>query len=227
MGHGRPVDCLSALRGFESRRIRKSMKYHYVYEIQNLIDGKIYVGKHSTSDMNDGYMGSGYALNEAIKKDGIENFRKRIIKECSSAEEALQHERSIVDQAFVDDENTYNLVIGGNGGWSVEASSRGGNSTWSNPHWRTFHQSRSSERMKRLHQEGRIHPPSWIGRSHNDDTKQKIAMANAISQRGNRNSQFGKVWVLHEEQCKCRSIKNEELADYLAAGWRRDRKMKW
>lgn len=32
--------------------------FHYVYQITNLIDGKIYIGKHSTEDLEDGYMGA-------------------------------------------------------------------------------------------------------------------------------------------------------------------------
>ena len=38
---------------------------HYVYEITNNINGKIYVGVHSTKDVNDGYMGSGKHLKQA------------------------------------------------------------------------------------------------------------------------------------------------------------------
>ena len=42
--------------------------FHYVYEITNNINGRKYIGKHSTNDMNDGYMGSGIAIKQAIKK---------------------------------------------------------------------------------------------------------------------------------------------------------------
>ena len=36
--------------------------YHFVYETTNLINGKKYIGKHSTDDLNDGYLGSGKAI---------------------------------------------------------------------------------------------------------------------------------------------------------------------
>ena len=43
-------------------------KFHYVYEITNKLNGKIYVGKHSTTNLHDGYMGSGSILKDAIAK---------------------------------------------------------------------------------------------------------------------------------------------------------------
>ena len=42
-------------------------KHNVVYQITNLINGKIYIGVHSTDDINDGYMGSGDLIKMAIK----------------------------------------------------------------------------------------------------------------------------------------------------------------
>lgn len=42
--------------------------YNYIYLITNNINGKIYVGKHYTNNINDCYMGSGKILKLAYNK---------------------------------------------------------------------------------------------------------------------------------------------------------------
>ena len=34
------------------------VKFHYLYKIKNKLNEKIYIGIHSTENINDGYMGS-------------------------------------------------------------------------------------------------------------------------------------------------------------------------
>ena len=42
-------------------------QYHFVYQTTNTINNKIYIGIHSTNDINDGYQGSGLHLNAHSK----------------------------------------------------------------------------------------------------------------------------------------------------------------
>ena len=53
------------------------MKYT-IYKITNTIDGKIYIGKHQTNNLDDGYMGSGKILRRAQDKHGLDKFVKEI-----------------------------------------------------------------------------------------------------------------------------------------------------
>ena len=94
------------------------MKNYYLYEIKNNINGKIYVGiRGYDGDVSqDPYMGSGLTLKRSIKKNGIENFTKTILKTFDSWKEARKAEREIVTEEFVKREDTYNVSVGGQGG---------------------------------------------------------------------------------------------------------------
>lgn len=89
-----------------------------IYKITNLINNKIYIGAHQTDDINDSYMGSGAYLHKAYKKYGIKHFKKEILFECSSRKEMYQKEAEIVDEEFVARFDTYNLKVGGDGGFA-------------------------------------------------------------------------------------------------------------
>lgn len=192
--------------------------YHYVYCIENLLNGKVYVGKHSTHHLDDGYMGSGILLTRAIKKYNIVNFQKHILKMCESSEEAFNLERQLVDEQFVNDENTYNLVVGGDGIDSVRASILGKISAQLNrlnPEFRKMISNRNKELWKR----GVFKPPSFSGLQHTLHTKKLIGSANAISQKGDRNSQYGTRWMIDPKTKEVKKVKSSEITLFLTSGW--------
>lgn len=92
--------------------------YYIIYRTTNLINGKVYVGKHKTDDLDDGYLGSGKLLWAAVAKYGKENFKTEILFELSSEEEMDAKEAELVTEEFVSRDDNYNLCVGGQGGWS-------------------------------------------------------------------------------------------------------------
>ena len=88
-------------------------KYNYFYKITNLINNHYYYGVHSTDNLNDGYMGSGKRLGLAIKKYGIENFKKEIIKLCNNRDEAYELEEKYVTESLIKSNDCYNIILGG------------------------------------------------------------------------------------------------------------------
>lgn len=92
------------------------MIIYTVYETRNLINNKVYIGVHETSEPNDEYLGSGVALRKAIRKYGKENFKKTILLECNTSSEAYLKEKELVDRAFIGRPDTYNMKTGGFGG---------------------------------------------------------------------------------------------------------------
>lgn len=90
-------------------------KHHIIYKTTNLINNKIYVGMHSTDNLNDGYLGSGWILKQAIKKYSKESFKREVLLVLPSRKEAREVEALLVDTEFISRQNTYNLQEGGMG----------------------------------------------------------------------------------------------------------------
>lgn len=87
--------------------------YYTVYKITNLVNGKVYIGQHRTTRLDDGYMGSGTVLKQSIKKHGKSNFKKEILYVFDNPQDMNDKEKELVHEEFVNNPNTYNLDIGG------------------------------------------------------------------------------------------------------------------
>ncbi len=92
--------------------------YYTIYKTTNIINGKYYIGAHKTTNLSDTYFGSGNAIKNAIVKYGKENFHKEIIDLCESETKMYIREKEIITQKIVNDPKSYNMTIGGIGGFS-------------------------------------------------------------------------------------------------------------
>jgi len=88
-------------------------KYHFIYITTNTLNGRYYIGVHSTDNLDDGYKGSGKLLKQAFKKYGKKNFTTKPIQFYTSKTLAEQWEEYIVDETFIQFEDNYNLTTGG------------------------------------------------------------------------------------------------------------------
>ncbi len=89
---------------------------YYIYKTTNTINNKIYVGKHKTIDIADGYIGSGLLLTKAINKYGIKNFISEIIEYCTK-ENVNEKEIFWIKELNSTNKNIgYNIHFGGQGG---------------------------------------------------------------------------------------------------------------
>jgi hypothetical protein len=210
------------------------MKYT-VYKITNKIDGKIYIGKHQTNDLNDGYMGSGKILRRAQVKHGLENFVKEILHVFDTEEEMNAKEKELVTEEFCLREDTYNLCVGGQGGFShinrsgLNVYGTNGQSGHGlenlaigretrlrklseSDEYRVWISKQTSNALIKYYESN---PGNFTGKSHTEQTKQKMRKSKNI---GSDNSQFGTMWITNgTENKKIKSV------DIVPEGWYKGR----
>ncbi len=92
--------------------------FHIVYKTTNEVNNKVYIGKHSTTNIDDGYLGSGVALKNAVNKYGKENFNRRVLKTFDCELAAYDYESKILTEAFIKSANTYNMTSKRHGSYS-------------------------------------------------------------------------------------------------------------
>lgn len=105
-----------------NKTLQMTKKFHIVYLTTNIINKNIYVGAHSTDHLEDGYVGSGYKLQESLRKYGKENFKREILYIYDCPLKMFEKEKEIVDEEFIKRRDVYNIVTGGYGGMNKGAS---------------------------------------------------------------------------------------------------------
>ena len=208
--------------------------YYTVYKTTNQVNGKFYIGAHKTVDLDDDYIGSGTLLKRAIEKHGIENFKKEILFVFDNPEGMFSKEAEIVTEDFLAEENTYNLKVGGFGGFDFLNSKRYNNPTHSSEHLYkmaskriekyplgTMHGKNLNNLAKEKISRAKKGNKYWLGKTHTQTAKDKISAANSIAQQGQKNSQYGTCWITDGASNK--KIKKQ---DAIPEGWQLGRKIK-
>lgn len=209
------------------------MKYYTVYKVTNINTKQVYIGVHKTSNLDDGYMGSGHRIKRAIKKYGLNNFKKEYIAIFDNAEEMYQLERELVNEEFLANTNSYNLTCGGKGD-SFEFINKnnlnnkinncylGGlgqkESRENNPEkWKIIDE-QNSKNMRERHRLGKYshHQPSFAGRKHSIETKEAMSKSHEGKHDREKNSQFGTRWICNIELQQNKKISKH---DEIPNGW--------
>jgi len=186
----------------------KHFLYYVVYETCCIVNQMTYIGCHATDNLDDGYIGSGKHLKRAIKKYGKENFKRNIIQIFNDPVKMFSLESSLVTEEYVKDPNTYNLVVGGFGGFKVqdinewklklkESSSKRANKT---PALGLQH---TDETKKKISESNKGRPAwnkglpgTWVGKVHTQASKDKISKNRSGITAGNKNPMYGKSAVI-------------------------------
>lgn len=217
------------------------MKKYTVYQITNTVNGRIYIGKHETVDINDGYMGSGKLLKRAQEKHGIDSFAKVILYTFDNEEEMNAKEAELVTEEFCKREDTYNICAGGRGGFGYINSNPDKFLTQKRLASLKLGHEHAVKQLKHLYETNEdfrrrrreICELAWAahrekypdgafkGKKHTEDTKRIIGEKNAIHMRGEGNSQHGSMWITDGRQSK--KIK---AVDIIPEGWYKGRVIK-
>ena len=179
-------------------------KLHYVYQITNTLNSEIYIGVHSTYNLGDGYMGSGTKLRELQEQYGINNFIKEIIKFFDTRKQAMDFERELVSEEFVNRSDTMNISVGGAFGCIEFANKR---------------------RRELLECHGGLwyEASRFAGFKHHYNSKRKTAKTMKGYGTGIENTQYGTHWITNG--LVNQKIKHEDL-EQIPAGWRLGRVIK-
>lgn len=223
--------------------------FYYLYEIRNNLNGKIYIGVHRTKSLDDGYMGSGKVLSDAIRKYGIENFTKTILEKFDNSTAMYAKEKEVVTDEFLLREDVYNLRRGGTGGFDyINNNGLGGfagrNHTEESKKKQGHVPTEDERKAASVRAIGNNYNPNikLTGENHPAAGEKSLSHINSISnsiqelynsghyeqfrntsplyQTGKNHPQFGKMWITNGTDSK-----KIHKTDPIQEGWRKGRVM--
>lgn len=155
--------------------------FNFAYVTTNLVNGKQYVGDHSTNNMNDRYLGSGIAIKNAINEYGRCNFSREILANFETHKEAFESQEIYIKEYNTLTPNGYN--ISPKGGLcvkechSLETREKISNSSNS---WNKGLTKETDERIKQAsikwhkNNDGMNQIPSFTNHRHSEESKEQM-----------------------------------------------------
>lgn len=223
---------------YSQQEIYVTQVFYFIYRTTNTLNGKCYVGKHQTKNLDDGYIGSGKLLKRAIAKYGRDAFSFEILSFHVSLEELNDAESRLVTEEFCLRDDNYNLCVGGSGGFSYinritsleqkrekvkTAKAKSEQLFTEFPESRkTAFEASLKSRMKKYpvghhYFTGRI--GTFQGKKHNEETLE-LMRQKAKDRLAVRNPHNGSMWIT--DGTKCRKIPQTEP---MPSGWNKGRKL--
>ena len=191
--------------------------YFYLYKITNNLNGKIYIGVHKTSDLEDGYMGSGVYLNRAIRKHGPANFTKEILQFFTNEEKMYLTESIVVNSNFISRNDVYNVNIGGKGTFSYI-------NQLPNQGHKKEQRSRAAKAAGDKHSDQMKNNPDYRNKHNN---KRLTSFTKTIHERsiGLRFKPEPKMWITNLQLNVAWRVPASLYPEYYDQGWIKERKV--
>lgn len=177
-------------------------KYHFLYKTTCSVNSKHYYGMHSTDNLDDGYLGSGFLLTRSIKAYGKDCHVREILEFADDRVSLRIKERNLITADKINDELCLNLKLGGEGGWEDV-------NQWPSTRLRSLSEEQRSKISESL--KGRVQSEETRTKisesnkgkhhiTHSEESKQKIREGN-LKMKGEKNGFFGRK---HTEEAKAK-----------------------
>ena len=204
--------------------------FGYIYLTINMINGKLYIGKKKSKKfLGNKYLGSGKILNQAIKKDGSENFVVALIESIYGNMEELNEAEKYYIELFdaVNSDLFYNIKPGGDGGrgtgWHHKESSKQKIKESNRISQTGKHHSGKTRKLMSESRTGEKHP--MYGKHHSEKSKKQMSESAKNREQppqctSEGNPMKGKHWYNNGE------ISKPFLEDEVPEGWVKGRIIK-
>jgi hypothetical protein len=183
-------------------------------------------------------MGSGKYLTHAIQKHGIENFTKEILYVFDTPEQMYAKEAELVNENFLVETNTYNLKVGGFGGWDYINNNEELRIAKNKKARKNANKNGALEKAKKAKAElmkdpvyvkqigqkiseaNKGKPGIFKGKNHSQESRKKMSLSSKGKTVGEKNSQYGTIWITNGQENK--KIKKDSI---IPSGWYKGRKI--